>query len=140
MTGSTAHVIADIATVPFSEGYHSPHQDLNEKVLIRVSGKAPMSTASKAPAKSTEGVKATKKTRDDAPADGEKKKRKKVRKETYSSYIYKGKFFNMQCLIVLTTTVLIVLKQVHPDMGISKCITMEAYGMLHVDNHYILII
>jgi len=111
MTGSTAHVIADIATVPFSEGYHSPHQDLNEKVLIRVSGKAPMSTASKAPAKSTEGVKATKKTRDDAPADGEKKKRKKVRKETYSSYIYK------------------VLKQVLPDMGISKRITMEAYEL-----------
>jgi histone H2B len=25
-----------------------------------------------------------------APADGDKKKRKKARKETYSSYIYKG--------------------------------------------------
>ena len=59
-------------------------------------GKAPMSTASKAPAKSTEGVKAMKKTRDNAPADGEKKKRKKVRKETYSSYIYKGKLFGMR--------------------------------------------
>ncbi|KAF9004903.1 histone-fold-containing protein [Hymenopellis radicata] len=35
-------------------------------------------------------------------ADGEKKKRKKSRKETYSSYIYK------------------VLKQVHPDTGISN--------------------
>ncbi|KAF7311669.1 hypothetical protein MKEN_01070500 [Mycena kentingensis (nom. inval.)] len=35
-------------------------------------------------------------------ADGEKKKRKKTRKETYSSYIYK------------------VLKQVHPDTGISN--------------------
>ncbi|EEB93403.1 hypothetical protein MPER_07943, partial [Moniliophthora perniciosa FA553] len=34
--------------------------------------------------------------------DGEKKKRKKARKETYSSYIYK------------------VLKQVHPDTGISN--------------------
>ena len=57
-------------------------------------GKAPASTASKAPAKATEGVKAAKKTAkaSAAPADGEKKKRKKVRKETYSSYIYKGMF------------------------------------------------
>ncbi|PPR01514.1 hypothetical protein CVT24_001884 [Panaeolus cyanescens] len=66
-------------------------------------GKAPASTASKAPAKATEGAKAAKKTsKAAAPADGEKKKRKKVRKETYSSYIYK------------------VLKQVHPDTGISN--------------------
>ncbi|TFK73515.1 histone-fold-containing protein [Pluteus cervinus] len=68
-------------------------------------GKAPASTAtaSKAPAKSTEGSKAAKKTaKAAAPADGEKKKRRKVRKETYSSYIYK------------------VLKQVHPDTGISN--------------------
>ncbi|EDR08268.1 histone H2B [Laccaria bicolor S238N-H82] len=68
-------------------------------------GKAPASTAtaSKTPAKSTEGAKAAKKTsKAAAPADGEKKKRKKVRKETYSSYIYK------------------VLKQVHPDTGISN--------------------
>ena len=36
-----------------------------------------MSTASKAPAKSTEGAKVTRKMRDNAPADGEKKKRKK---------------------------------------------------------------
>ena len=54
-------------------------------------GKAPASTASKAPAKTTDKAakKAAKKT---APvADGEKKKtRRKVRKETYSSYIYKG--------------------------------------------------
>ncbi|KAJ8693775.1 histone H2B, variant 3 [Pleurotus ostreatus] len=67
-------------------------------------GKAPASsaTASKAPAKS-EGSKAAKKTsKAAAPADGEKKKRRKVRKETYSSYIYK------------------VLKQVHPDTGISN--------------------
>ncbi|ESK87999.1 histone h2b [Moniliophthora roreri MCA 2997] len=64
-------------------------------------GKAPASTASKAPAK-TEGSKAAKKTSKPAPADGEKKKRKKARKETYSSYIYK------------------VLKQVHPDTGISN--------------------
>jgi histone H2B len=57
-------------------------------------GKAPASTASKAPAKTTEGSKAAKKTaKPAAAADGEKKKRKKVRKETYSSYIYKGVFF-----------------------------------------------
>ena len=54
-------------------------------------GKVPASTGSKAP-KPTEGAKAAKKTKENvAPADGEKKKRKKVRKETYSSYIYKGK-------------------------------------------------
>ncbi|KAF7967235.1 hypothetical protein HWV62_35083 [Athelia sp. TMB] len=65
--------------------------------------KAPASTAaSKAPAKTTEGKKAAKKTSKPAPAEGEKKKRKKSRKETYSSYIYK------------------VLKQVHPDTGISN--------------------
>lgn len=60
-------------------------------------GKAPASTASKAPAKSTEGAKAAKKTsKAAAPADGEKKKRKKVRKETYSSYIYKGKLLSIR--------------------------------------------
>ncbi|KAJ3512780.1 hypothetical protein NLJ89_g3322 [Agrocybe chaxingu] len=72
-------------------------------------GKAPASTASKAPAKSTEGAKAAKKTsKAAAPADGEKKKRKKVRKETYSSYIYKGKWPSMIC------------HPVHPDTGISN--------------------
>ncbi|KAJ8516753.1 hypothetical protein ONZ45_g5968 [Pleurotus djamor] len=68
--------------------------------------KAP-ATASKAPAKSAAegGSKAGKKTSKPAAssgADGDKKKRKKSRKETYSSYIYK------------------VLKQVHPDTGISN--------------------
>jgi len=65
----------------------------------------PASTAGKAPVKSTESkakkTSAGKKTAAPA-ADGEKKKRKKSRKETYSSYIYK------------------VLKQVHPDTGISN--------------------
>jgi len=71
-------------------------------------GKAPASsgTASKAPAKTTEGSKAAKKTSKTAAVaasgDDTKKKRRKVRKETYSSYIYK------------------VLKQVHPDTGISN--------------------
>jgi len=68
-------------------------------------GKAPASTASKAPAKPTEGAKGAKKTSSKPAAESggdEKKKRRKVRKETYSSYIYK------------------VLKQVHPDTGISN--------------------
>jgi len=56
-------------------------------------GKAP---AGKAPAEKKEAGKKT------AAATGEKKKRTKARKETYSSYIYK------------------VLKQVHPDTGISN--------------------
>ncbi|KAH0609404.1 uncharacterized protein LAJ45_04385 [Morchella importuna] len=57
-------------------------------------------TAGKAPAgKAPEKKEAGKKT---AAAGGEKKKRSKTRKETYSSYIYK------------------VLKQVHPDTGISN--------------------
>ncbi|KAJ3533847.1 hypothetical protein NM688_g7225 [Phlebia brevispora] len=67
----------------------------------------PASTASKAPASTTaskapkpEASKAAKKTA--TSTEGDKKRRKKVRKETYSSYIYK------------------VLKQVHPDTGISN--------------------
>ncbi|KAJ3883507.1 histone-fold-containing protein [Lentinula edodes] len=73
---------------------------------VSTASKAPASTAGKAPAK-TEGSKAAKKTASKSQAsssgvDGEKKKRKKARKETYSSYIYK------------------VLRQVHPDTGISN--------------------
>ncbi|KAK4099964.1 histone-fold-containing protein [Parathielavia hyrcaniae] len=56
--------------------------------------KAPASAA-KAPAEKKDAGKKT------APS-GDKKKRTKARKETYSSYIYK------------------VLKQVHPDTGISN--------------------
>ncbi|KAK7397837.1 histone H2B [Neonectria punicea] len=55
--------------------------------------KAPV-TAAKAPEKKDAGKKTA--------ASGDKKKRSKTRKETYSSYIYK------------------VLKQVHPDTGISN--------------------
>ncbi|KAK4540848.1 histone H2B [Oleoguttula mirabilis] len=63
--------------------------------------KAPASTAGKttagkAPAEKKEAGKKT------AAPSGDKKKRTKTRKETYSSYIYK------------------VLKQVHPDTGISN--------------------
>ncbi|KAL4079604.1 histone-fold-containing protein [Scleroderma citrinum] len=71
---------------------------------VSTASKAPASTAaSKAPAKTTDKAtkKATKTAAAATGADGEKKKRK-VRKETYSSYIYK------------------VLKQVHPDTGISN--------------------
>lgn len=57
-------------------------------------GKAPASTASKAPAKTTSDTsKAAKKTSKPATSGTEtegKKKRRKGRKETYSSYIYKG--------------------------------------------------
>ncbi|KAK7520051.1 histone-fold-containing protein [Phyllosticta citricarpa] len=56
-------------------------------------GKAP---AGKAPVEKKEAGKKT------AAPSGDKKKRTKSRKETYSSYIYK------------------VLKQVHPDTGISN--------------------
>ncbi|KAG1753564.1 histone-fold-containing protein [Suillus paluster] len=71
---------------------------------VSTASKAPASTAaSKAPAKTTDKAKkATKTSAAATGADGEKKKRRKVRKETYSSYIYK------------------VLRQVHPDTGISN--------------------
>ena len=56
-------------------------------------GKAPASsTASKAPAKTTPSEKAAKKTSKTAAGGEDKKKKRKVRKETYSSYIYKGEF------------------------------------------------
>jgi len=76
------------------------------KATDSVASKKPASTAGKAPAKSTEpkaAKKATKTSKKTAPSgDSDKKKRKRSRKETYSSYIYK------------------VLKQVHPDTGISN--------------------
>ena len=54
-------------------------------------GKAPASTASKAPAKTTSETKAKKATKTSSSTDPDaKKKRRKTRKETYSSYIYKG--------------------------------------------------
>jgi len=63
--------------------------------------KAPVA-ASKAPDTGKKAAKAAKKTSKKPAEPGEKKKRRKARKETYSSYIYK------------------VLKQVHPDTGISN--------------------
>jgi histone H2B len=79
-------------------------------------GKAP---AGKAPAEKKEAGKKTA-----APA-GDKKKRTKTRKETYSSYIYKGEFCCACCLLAwiarrVCWRVLAVLKQVHPDTGISN--------------------
>ena len=66
--------------------------------------KKPVSTAGKAPASATkqpqEGGKKT--AKQPKPEGEQKKKSSKSRKETYSSYIYK------------------VLKQVHPDTGISN--------------------
>jgi histone H2B len=54
------------------------------------------------------------------PADSDKKKRKKVRKETYSSYIYKGMCSPRSSRISLVNAPPTVLKQVHPDTGISN--------------------
>ena len=60
---------------------------------MSTASKAPASTAQKAPVKAegkTKKSAASKSTTSAAAADGEKKKRKKVRKETWSSYVYKG--------------------------------------------------
>lgn len=72
---------------------------------VSTASKAPASAAAtKAPAKSAKAATATKTAAagTGTGVEGEKKKRRKLRKETYSSYIYK------------------VLKQVHPDTGISN--------------------
>jgi histone H2B len=73
-------------------------------------GKAP---AGKAPAEKKEAGKKT------AAPSGEKKKRTKTRKETYSSYIYKGKIRKCAWPATLSDA-FAVLKQVHPDTGISN--------------------
>lgn len=94
--------------------------------------KKPPTTGGKAPAGGkapTEKKEAGKKTA--APA-GDKKKRNKTRKETYSSYIYKGQCFlsrvthdqnsyhKMQAIPRSSANISVVLKQVHPDTGISN--------------------
>jgi histone H2B len=76
-------------------------------------GKAP---AGKAPA--AEKKEAGKKTA--AAPSGDKKKRGKTRKETYSSYIYKGKPSHRRRVNESKLTRHAVLKQVHPDTGISN--------------------
>ncbi|KAK4702987.1 histone H2B, partial [Phenoliferia sp. Uapishka_3] len=75
-----------------------PSSKAAEKKPASTAGKAP---ASKKPAGKAPAKKAVKKAVS-AGADGEKKKKRKTRKETYSTYVYK------------------VLKQVHPDTGISN--------------------
>ncbi|KDQ09094.1 hypothetical protein BOTBODRAFT_37335 [Botryobasidium botryosum FD-172 SS1] len=75
-----------------------PPKSTAEKKPTSTAGKAP---ASKAPA-SESASKTTKKAAPPAAEGEKKKKRNKSRKETYNSYIYK------------------VLKQVHPDTGISN--------------------
>ena len=63
------------------------------KPVSTTASKAPASaTASKAPAKTVADKKTAKKSTSSG-ADGEKKKKRKVRRETYGSYIYKGIFF-----------------------------------------------
>lgn len=78
------------------------------------------STESKAAKKTSAG----KKTAASASAtDGEKKKRKRSRKETYSSYIYKGESASGTWISNWTDDFgwpSSVLKQVHPDTGISN--------------------
>lgn len=81
-------------------------------------GKAPASTASKAPAKSEPTKAAKKSTKPAASGDDSKKKRRKSRKETYSSYIYKGEWHRLKCSDTADEDT--VLKQVHPDTGISN--------------------
>lgn len=82
-------------------------------------GKAPASTASKAPSKTTADKAAKKTAKKTAPADGDKKRKRKVRKETYSSYIYKG-MLDVASNSLSVAHCLSVLKQVHPDTGISN--------------------
>ncbi|KAG6371853.1 histone-fold-containing protein [Boletus reticuloceps] len=65
--------------------------------------KAPVSKAAKAPAAASTAKSSARVARRSSQGGGEEpKKRKKARKETYSTYIYK------------------VLKQVHPETGISN--------------------
>ncbi|TQS39367.1 hypothetical protein Golomagni_00112 [Golovinomyces magnicellulatus] len=75
-------------------------------------------SASKAPAKAPASKEAGKKT----ASSGEKKKRSKTRKETYSSYIYKGTQPAQQKhqFLLIDPNYSTVLKQVHPDTGISN--------------------
>ena len=72
--------------------------------------------------------KAAKKTSSKEDAEGTMKKRKKARKETYSSYIYKGTSCQRASRDPLANDfTCIVLRQVHPDTGISN----KAMGVLN---------
>ena len=79
--------------------------------------KAPTTKASKAPASAA--ASSTAKSR--GQGGEEPKKRKKARKETYSSYIYKGGFVALGLMYSGTLSIrYAVLKQVHPETGISN--------------------
>lgn len=67
------------------------------------------------------------KTSSKEDAEGTTKKRKKARQETYSSYIYKGTACHVLPEIHSLTVLHAVLRQVHPDTGISK----KAMGVLN---------
>jgi len=86
------HFVA--AKHPFAHNHHPLSHPTMPAKPASTAGKAPASTASKAPAKTTSDTsKAAKKTSKVATSGGDgetKKKRRKGRKETYSSYIYKG--------------------------------------------------
>ena len=71
----------------------------------------PLKTSSKGAAKSGKTSKAIPKPK------GDKKKRKGKRKESYAIYIYKVIVGNLSLLIICSSQ---VLKQVHPDTGVSS--------------------
>lgn len=88
-------------TLAFANTHHHPlHHPLQSDNIIKMppkaadkkpaASKAP-ATASKAPEKKDAGKKTA--------ASGDKKKRTKARKETYSSYIYKGKSRSNVCSV-----------------------------------------
>ncbi|KAI9147896.1 Histone H2B [Paramyrothecium foliicola] len=85
--------LTNFSQTTFSHEFFITAQMAPKAADKKPASKAP-ATASKAPEKKDAGKKTA--------ASGDKKKRSKTRKETYSSYIYK------------------VLKQVHPDTGISN--------------------
>lgn len=93
--------------------------NVNVKQSASTAAKAPVSTASKAPVKS-DASKTASKSKASGGAEPDKKKRKKSRKETYSSYIYKG--WSTRFIMYLSSAphTFVVLKQVHPDTGISN--------------------
>ena len=72
----------------------------------------PPKTSGKAAVKSGKAAKAAPK--------GEKKKKKGKRKESYAIYIYKVCVVNYLCPELFKTFFAQVLKQVHPDTGVSS--------------------
>ncbi|KAF5334446.1 hypothetical protein D9611_014475 [Ephemerocybe angulata] len=88
ITGMDAKTSCPIPCVPPTNATprYTPRWTPSSSLYIHVSKSAP--------AKLSEGAKAAKKTSKPVVADGDKKKCKKVRKETYSSYIYMGPSFS----------------------------------------------